>query len=78
MSIAQLAYGQPPIDLSTPKDDGVCDQLPGRRLPPLRRPLTRSPVDLAALPPMSVLFFYPAIGRPGVAPPNGSAGPVLQ
>ena len=62
-----------PAALPAPADDGACDHLVGMALPALRLPATRGgDIDLGALPDaLSVLFFYPMTGRPGVALPDG-------
>ena len=59
-------YTLPP-DLPIPVDDGACDHLPGRTMPPVRLLSTRGRrVDVAELSiARSVMFFYPAAtGRP--------------
>nr|WP_246581222.1 peroxiredoxin [Deinococcus aestuarii] len=49
-----------------PVDDGACDHLPGRRLPPVSLTATDgSVVDVSALPGRTVLYAYPRTGRPG-------------
>jgi peroxiredoxin len=55
-----------PDGLPVPVDDGACDHLAGGRIPPVL--LTGSSghvVNLAALSGRAVVYFYPAIGRPG-------------
>lgn len=61
-----------PPDLPRPVDDGACAHLVGMRMPPLALPSTDGRmVDLAALPPLTVIYCYPMTGVPGVAPPQG-------
>ncbi|CAM3748485.1 peroxiredoxin [Deinococcus frigens] len=48
-----------------PQDDGACDHLPGLRLPVLILPATGGPpMDLSALPGLTVLYAYPRTGQP--------------
>jgi peroxiredoxin len=51
-----------PEGLPAPVDDGACDHLPGRALPPLPLESSQGPVDVAEL---DVLFVYPRAGLPG-------------
>jgi len=63
---------QLPEDLPVPEDDGACDHLPGRRLPPVLLPATDGRlVDLATLPGRTVVYAYPRTGRPGQQLPDG-------
>ena len=63
-----------PADLPVPEDDGAARHLPGRSLPSLALPATDgSVVDLAALEGRTVVFAYPAMGRPGEQSPGGDA-----
>lgn len=64
-----------PDNLPVPTDDGACDHLkqPGFVLPAgVALPATdgRS-VDVAALPGLHVVYFYPMTGRPGTDLPGG-------
>jgi peroxiredoxin len=55
-------------------DDGACRHLVGMMLPPIPLPSTsNNPVDLSKIAhgERTVLFFFPAAGRPGVPDPNG-------
>lgn len=61
-----------PDDLPAPEDDGACDHLPGRELPPVALPSTDGDaLDLSAVPGRVVIFCFPRAGRPGVAMPEG-------
>jgi peroxiredoxin len=63
-----------PNDLPVPEDDGACDHLPGRSLPPLQLPATTGErVDLAVFGAQrtAVLFIYPRTGKPGEPLPPG-------
>ena len=56
--------------LPTPQDDGLCDHLTGMQMPDCEIPSTdNQSVNLATVPGLSVLFFYPMTARPGVALP---------
>ena len=71
MARADDSHQLPPT-LPVPVDDGVCDHLPGLRLPssPLRSTSGRL-VDLASLPGRTVVYCYPRTGRPNQEPPPG-------
>ena len=62
-----------PHDLPRPEDDGACDHLMGMAMPQVALPSTRgATVDLAVLPPgRTVIYFYPLMGRPSEALPEG-------
>ena len=61
-----------PADLPVPVDDGVCDHLPGMRLPSLALPATDGTVvDLSTLAGRSVVYVYPRTGRPDQPLPTG-------
>ncbi len=62
-----------PPDLPVPADDGACDHLPGRSVPPLVFPTTTGDdLDLSEFArDLAVLFCYPRTGKPGVDPPPG-------
>jgi peroxiredoxin len=67
-------YAPLPPGLPVPLDDGACRHLVGMKLPPIPLPSTsNNPVDLSkiALGERTVLFFFPAAGRPGVPDPDG-------
>ena len=58
--------------LPAPEDDGATDHLTGMRLPSVTLPATQgAPVDLAALPGLSVVYIYPKTGQPGQEMPEG-------
>ncbi len=71
--MTQADYSALPESLPAPVDDGACAHLSGLALPALALPSTSgASVDLRKLPDLvSVLFFYPMTGRPGVALPDG-------
>lgn len=62
-----------PPDLPVPVDDGACDHLPGRPVPPVPLAATDgSTVRLdAPFPGRTVVFAYPRTGRPDEDPPGG-------
>ncbi|HET9122958.1 MAG TPA: peroxiredoxin [Acidiferrobacteraceae bacterium] len=61
-----------PAGLPVPEDDGACDHLPGRKLPPLALASTDGGfVDLSTLRGVTVLYCYPMLGRPDAAPMPG-------
>jgi peroxiredoxin len=61
-----------PEGLPVPEDDGACDHLPGRALPPLTLKSTHGPVTLDELARgRLVLYIYPRTGRPGTTMPPG-------
>ena len=64
---------QLPADLPVPQDDGATDHLPGRRMPDDVELVAASGrvVRLSDLPGITVLFIFPAIGRPGHEPVGG-------
>ena len=64
-----------PADLPVPVDDGACDHLPGRSMPPVALPATDgSLVRLdAPVPGWTVVFAYPRTGEPDAEPPGGLA-----
>ena len=61
-----------PANLPVPEDDGACDHVRGLKVPsiPLASTDGRT-VDLRAGQGISIVFFYPMTGRPGVALPEG-------
>jgi peroxiredoxin len=72
MTAAPRDYLSLPADLPVPADDGAADHLRGTRLPSLALAATDgSRVALAALPGVSVVYFYPRTGRPGEPLPEG-------
>ena len=62
-----MNYEQLPGDLPKPIDDGSCDHLVGKAMPPVRLPSTHgNTVALDALPDRwTVLYCYPMTGVPG-------------
>lgn len=63
---------QLPANLPEPTDDGAADHLPGRRLPQVSLASTDGgPVDLSALPGLTVVYCYPMTGRPDRDLPEG-------
>ena len=61
-----------PANLPVPEDDGACDHLRGLKVP--SHALTSTDgrtVDLSTAQGISVVFFYPMTGKPGVALPEG-------
>lgn len=61
-----------PSDLPVPIDDGACQHLPGMRLPVTALPSTAGRrVDLARLSGRTVVYCYPATGKPGEPLPPG-------
>ena len=57
-----------PKDLPVPQDDGACDHLPGMEMPALALASTAGRtvrVDEQSRS-LTVFFFYPRTGRPGV------------
>lgn len=64
-------YGLPP-DLPIPSDDGASDHLRGLRMPSVPLPSTSGgAIDLAGLLGRTVVFCYPATGKPNEASPPG-------
>ncbi|MEM9707616.1 MAG: peroxiredoxin [Pseudomonadota bacterium] len=58
--------------LPTPEDDGAADHLMQRELPGFALPSTAgAPVELAALPGLTILYIYPKTGQPGTPMPDG-------
>ncbi|KAF2812922.1 uncharacterized protein BDZ99DRAFT_460256 [Mytilinidion resinicola] len=60
-----------PSDLPVPQDDGACAHLVNTKLASL--PLTATsgePIDLSALPGLTILFCYPRTGAPGETIPD--------
>ncbi len=65
-------YQALPAGLPVPEDDGACNHLRGRPLPPVMLPSTDSMgMALSDLPGLCVLYFYPMTGTPGVPLPEG-------
>ena len=67
-------YAPLPGELPVPVDDGACRHLVGMRLPAITlQSSNNDAVDLSrvTLQKHTVLFFFPAAGRPGVPDPNG-------
>jgi peroxiredoxin len=61
-----------PKNLPIPIDDGACDHLTGLRLPSVPLMSTAgTPVDLAHLSGITVVYCYPRTGRPDQDPPDG-------
>ncbi len=61
-----------PSDIPAPQDDGGARHLAGARLPNVTLPATSgSPVNLAKLKGLTVVYIYPRTGVPGVDPPPG-------
>jgi peroxiredoxin len=61
-----------PDDLPVPMDDGACDHLAGRRLPSINLESTSSrKVDLGSERGVTVVYFYPLLGRPDAPPMIG-------
>jgi peroxiredoxin len=61
--LSALPEGLPP-----PQDDGAAAHLPGLRLPDVSLASTRGgPVSLSGFQSLTVLYFYPMTGRPGIA-----------
>ncbi len=64
-----------PEGLPVPLDDGACDHLPGRRMPPVALQATDGSavrLDVAA-PGRTIVFGYPRTGEPDREPPGGLA-----
>lgn len=67
-------YSPLPSGLPVPVDDGACRHLPGVKIPPISLRSTKDElVDLSRISKMgrTVVFFFPAAGRPGLPDPNG-------
>ena len=65
-------YTRLPPDLPAPTDDGVCDHLPGLRLPDIALPSTGGgTVRLSDRSGTTVVYCYPMSGVPGVPLPPG-------
>jgi peroxiredoxin len=61
-----------PVGLPVPVDDGACDHLAGKTIPPLALESSRGPVNLAALAgERLVLYVYPRTGHPDRPLPDG-------
>jgi peroxiredoxin len=59
-------------NLPVPINDGACDHLTGLHLPALSLMSTAgTPVELAQLPGIIVVYCYPRTGRPDEEPPDG-------
>src|SRR5438132_14073353 len=75
-------YAPLPAGLPVPVDDRACRHLVGMRLPAIAlQSSNNSAVDLSqiAFRERTVLFFFPAAGRPGVPDPSGwSLIPVVR
>ena len=62
---------QLPPDLPRPVDDGACEHLPGRALPPIALPSTAGgAVDLSIRPGRLVVYCFPRAGQPDVPSPK--------
>lgn len=71
MSRADNIY-ELPHNLPIPIDDGACAHLTGQHLPLVSLQSTAgSPVELAQLPGITVVYCYPRTGRPEEAIPDG-------
>jgi peroxiredoxin len=67
-------YAPLPAGLPVPVDDGACRHLVGMRLPAVTlQSSNNSAVDLSQIVhgERTVLFFFPAAGRPGLPDPTG-------
>ena len=64
-----------PADLPVPLDDGACDQLVGRSVPPISLPATDGSTVRLDAPDAgrTVVFAYPLTGRPDAEFPGGLA-----
>src|SRR5215472_1311234 len=63
-----------PADLPVPSDDGACDHLWGRRIPPIALFSTQNAkvrLDLGPSAQWTVVYAYPRTGRPGRETPWG-------
>ncbi|MDJ1008835.1 MAG: peroxiredoxin [Paracoccaceae bacterium] len=70
--MAQTFYEVDWSTLPEPEDDGAADHLPGLALPSIALASTGGdPVDLAALPGLTILYIYPKTGQPGTEMPDG-------
>lgn len=71
MARTDNAYGLPP-DLPIPTDDGACDHLRELRMPSVPLPSTSGgAIDLAGSVGRTVVFCYPATGKPNESSPPG-------
>ena len=67
-------YGPIPSDLPVPADDGACRHLPGMTMPQISLRSTKNDlVDLSLVSRRgkTIVFFFPAAGRPGLPDPVG-------
>ena len=67
-------YGPIPSDLPVPVDDGACRHLPGLTMPSISlRSTKKGLVDLSLVSRRgkTIVFFFPAAGRPGLPDPDG-------
>ena len=61
-----------PANLPVPEDDGACNHLRGVKVPSISLASTDGrTIDLSTRRGISIVFFYPMTGRPGVALPEG-------
>lgn len=61
-----------PPGLPVPVDDGACDHLAGRAIPPLILKSSQGPINLSEFAAERfVLYIYPRTGRPGTPVPPG-------
>jgi len=61
-----------PDDLPIPVDDGACDHLHELRIPPVSlKGVSDAVIDLNSIKGISVIFFYPMIGKPDSPPMIG-------
>lgn len=66
------ALDDPPANVIAPIDDGACDHLVGKELPPVGLTSTAGEeVSLADIAGMLVVYCYPMTGRPGTPLPDG-------
>ncbi len=71
MARTDNVYGLP-SDLPVPADDGASDHLRGMRVPSVPLPSTANRmIDVAGLPGRTVVFCYPATGKPHEPSPPG-------
>lgn len=61
-----------PQDLPKPEDDGACDHLHNRSLPPVKLNTTNNEViDFSSIKGRVVIYLYPMTGQPDKALPDG-------